>query len=142
MFASVVGSVKLMITNAFELPVTCHSPAVAAVGSTVVGTPLMTVPKFRSCSVAIVMPTVTTTASAETDAPACAAARPGRPRHMANTRIFLTEPRAGRNRELPAPSARLWDRDPRARLPLHSAASSAPAAVPGLGERWPDAAPS
>src|SRR3954471_24895604 len=33
---SVVGSVKLMITNAFALPVICHSPAVAAVGRTVV----------------------------------------------------------------------------------------------------------
>ena len=69
MLVSWVGSVKLMITNAFELPVTCHAPAVAAVGSTVVATPLITVPKFKSRSVAIVMPTVTTTASAVTDAP-------------------------------------------------------------------------
>src|SRR6266540_2518148 len=60
MLVSCVGSVKLMITNAFELPVTCHSPAVAAVGSTVVAMPLMTVPKFKSRSVPIVMPTVTT----------------------------------------------------------------------------------
>jgi len=72
MFVSTVGSVKLTITNALLLPVTCHSPAVAAVGRTVVATPLITVPKFRSLSVAIVIPTVTTTASAFTDDPACA----------------------------------------------------------------------
>ena len=89
---SCVGSVKLMITKALALPLTCHSPAFAAVGSTVVGTPLMTVPKFKSCSVAIVMPTVTTTASAETVAPDCAVRRPGRPSHTTSSRIFLTEP--------------------------------------------------
>src|SRR5712664_2775246 len=111
-----------MITLAFELPVTCHSPAAATVGRTVVGTLLMTVPKFKSLKVAIVMPTVTTTASADTDAPDCATARPGTPRHTANTRMFLTAPRSELNREPPAPSARLWDRGPRARRRFHSAA--------------------
>src|SRR5712664_3715422 len=103
MLVSCVGSVKLMMTNAFELPVTCHAPAVAAVGSTVVATPLMTVPKFKSLRVAIVIPTVTTTASADTDAPDCATARPGTPRHTASTRMFLTAPRSELNREPPAP---------------------------------------
>src|SRR3989454_8013487 len=42
MLVSRVGSVKLMITNAFELPVTCHSPAGAAAGSTGVGAPFVT----------------------------------------------------------------------------------------------------
>ena len=36
MFVNVVGSVKLMITNALPLPATCQAPAVAAVGCTVV----------------------------------------------------------------------------------------------------------
>src|SRR5712664_4859967 len=103
MLLSLVGSVKLMITNAFELPVTCHSPAAATVGSTDVGTPLMTVPKFKSLKVAIVMPAVTTTAAADTDAPDCATARPGTPRHTASTRMFLTAPRSELNREPPAP---------------------------------------
>src|SRR3954469_19234906 len=43
MFVSTVGKVKLMMTKAFALPLICHSPAVAAVGSTVVATPLITV---------------------------------------------------------------------------------------------------
>src|SRR6266478_4401423 len=86
MLVSCVGSVKLMITNAFELPVTCHAPAVAAVGSTVVATPLMTVPKFKSLRVAIVIPTVTTTASADTEAPDCASARADIVTHAANSR--------------------------------------------------------
>src|SRR2546426_11304342 len=97
MLVSCVGSVKLMITNAFELPVTCHAPAVAAVGSTVVGTPLMTVPKFKSRSVVIVMPTVTTTASAETDAPDCASARADNVTHAANSRAHFTVRSAGQN---------------------------------------------
>src|SRR2546427_7759681 len=84
MFVSCVGSVKLTVTNALALPVTCHAPALAAVGCSVVATPLMTVPKFRSRSVAIVIPTVTTTASADTDEPACAAARPVKPTQAAN----------------------------------------------------------
>ena len=44
MFVSVAGSVNVMIKNAFALPVTCQEPAVAAVGCTVVETPLITVP--------------------------------------------------------------------------------------------------
>src|SRR6266571_2630988 len=112
---SCVGSVKLMITNALALPLTCHSPAFTAVGKIVVGTPLMTVPKFRSRSVEIVIPTVTTTASADTDAPACAAARPGKPTHIANSRAFLTEPPAAPSHGPRPPSARPSDRDHRAR---------------------------
>src|SRR2546423_10934089 len=66
MFVRAVGSVKLMMTNALPLPATCHAPAVAAVGCTVVATPLITVPNAKSRSVVIVIPTVTTTASAVT----------------------------------------------------------------------------
>src|SRR5262245_5504441 len=72
MFVSWVGSVKLITTNAFPLPLTCHAPALGAVGATVVATPLITVPKSRSRSVVIVIPVVTTTASATTEAVACA----------------------------------------------------------------------
>src|SRR6266480_1775928 len=74
MLVSCVGSVKLMFTDAFAFPVICHSPAAATLGATVVATPLGTDPKFRSESVAIVIPTVTTTASAETIAAVCAVA--------------------------------------------------------------------
>src|SRR2546427_11851775 len=42
MLVSRVGSVKLMITNAFELPVTCHSPAGSGGGGTPVVAPLIT----------------------------------------------------------------------------------------------------
>src|SRR6266700_4030602 len=66
MFVSTVGSVKAIVTKAFGLPVICHCPAVAAAGATVVATPLGTVPKLRSRMVAIVIPVVTTTASAAT----------------------------------------------------------------------------
>ncbi len=55
-FVSWVGSVNTMLTVAFLLPCTCHSPAAAAVGSTAVGTPLITVPKFRLRSEVIDMP--------------------------------------------------------------------------------------
>src|SRR2546422_11395801 len=41
MLVSRVGSVKLMITNAFELPVTCHSPAAAGGGRTGIGVHLI-----------------------------------------------------------------------------------------------------
>src|SRR5258708_3574687 len=76
MFVSDVGKVKLMTTNALALPLTCHSPAFAAAGATVVATPLMTVPKLRSRMVAIVIPVVTTTASAATKLePPCACRR-------------------------------------------------------------------
>src|SRR2546428_13078619 len=91
MLVSWVGSVKLMITNALALPLTCHSPAFTAVGKIVLGTPLITVPKFRSRSVEIVIPTGTTTASADTEEPAWAAARADNPTHSANTSAFLTE---------------------------------------------------
>src|SRR2546422_2427204 len=141
MLVSRVGKVKLRITNAFELPVTCHSPAVAAVGSTVVGTPLITVPKFRLLSVAIVMPTVTTTASAETVPPACAETRPLNPRHIATSSARFTGRPAARNHGPPAPSARPWDRDPRARRPLRSAANSGRAAGAAGAPPAPDAAP-
>src|SRR2546423_10127323 len=47
MLVNCAGSVKLMMTNAFELPVTCHAPAVAAVGSTVLAAPFMTVPEVQ-----------------------------------------------------------------------------------------------
>src|SRR3989442_10144971 len=40
MLVSCVGSVKLTITNAFELPVTCHAPAGAAGGRTLRAPPL------------------------------------------------------------------------------------------------------
>src|SRR3989449_10918719 len=103
MLVSCAGSVKLMITNAFELPVTCHAPAVAAVGSTVVATPLMTVPKFRSRRVAIVIPTVTTTASAEMVAPGCASARAHNVTETANSRALLTELPAAPSREQQEP---------------------------------------
>src|SRR2546426_3033132 len=103
MFVSCVGSVKLTVTNALALPVTCHAPALAAVGCSVVATPLMTVPKFRSRSVAIVIPTVTTTASADTDEPACAAARPVKPTQAANSRALLTELPAAPSREQQEP---------------------------------------
>src|SRR6266550_397772 len=98
MLVSCVGRVKLMITNAFALPVTCHAPAVAAVGSTAVGTPLLTVPKFKSRNVAIVMPTVTTTASAETNALDCASARADSVTHAANSRARFTGQSTGQNR--------------------------------------------
>src|SRR6266511_1445614 len=74
MLVSWAGSVKLMFTNAFEFPVICHSPAAARLGAIVVATPLGTEPKFSSESVEIVIPTVTTTASAETVAAFCAVA--------------------------------------------------------------------
>src|SRR6267378_8472865 len=142
MLVSGVGSVKLMITNAFEPPVTCHSPAVAAVGSTVVGTPLITVPKFKSLSVAIVMPTVTTTASAARVPPDCAETRPLNPRHIATSSARFTGRPAARNLGPPEPSARPWDRDPRARRPLHSAANTGRAPGAAAQPRSPDAAPS
>src|SRR2546427_10848685 len=63
MLVSCVGSVKLMITNAFELPVTCHAPAVAAVGGAVVPTPLLTVAQARSRRAAVAIPHATTPAS-------------------------------------------------------------------------------
>src|SRR5687768_15186278 len=66
MFVSCVGTVKLITTNAFGLPLTCHSPAAGAVGATVVATPRITEPKLRSLSVAMVMPLVTTIASVAT----------------------------------------------------------------------------
>jgi len=97
MLVSSVGSVKLMITNAFELPVTCQAPAVAAVGRTVVATPLMTVPKFKSLSVATVMPTVTTTASAVMDAPDCASARADTVTHAANQQSHFTAQSVAQN---------------------------------------------
>src|SRR5688572_25987723 len=59
MLVSWVGSVKLITTNAFGLPRTSHSPAVTAVGATVVATPLITLPKSRSRSVETVIPVVT-----------------------------------------------------------------------------------
>src|SRR5260370_18131438 len=81
MLVNVVGSVNVMITNALALPVTCQDPAVAAVGCRIVAIPLITVPKFKSRSVVIVMPTGTTTASALTAAlGVCAAPRQRRPR--------------------------------------------------------------
>src|SRR5438445_603394 len=73
MLVSWVGSVKLMFTKALPFPVTCHSPAAAWLGATVVATPLGTDPKFSCESVAIVIPTVTTTASAEMVAAFCPA---------------------------------------------------------------------
>src|ERR1051325_4643419 len=77
MFVSVVGSVKLMTTNALALPLACHSPAFAAVGRIVGGTPLIPPPNVRSCNVVRVMPVVTTTASAETLVDDCAAPQTG-----------------------------------------------------------------
>src|SRR5881397_133068 len=111
---SCVGSVKLMFTNAFPLPVTCHSPAAAWLGATVVATPLGTDPKFSSDSVAIVIPTVTTTASAETVAAFCptrgCAAAASRPRERTSRRRIIGRvPR--QNPEPPAPAAPRRDRD-------------------------------
>src|SRR5690348_1318312 len=51
MLMSWVGSVKLMLTLAFALPETCHSPAPAWLGATVVATPFRTEPKARLLSV-------------------------------------------------------------------------------------------
>src|SRR5690349_11491342 len=68
MLFSTVGSVNVIVANAFLLPSTCHSPAPAAVGSTVVATPLGTEPKLRLRKVVIVMPTVTSSAVALIDA--------------------------------------------------------------------------
>ena len=109
MFVSVAGSVNVMIKNAFALPVTCQEPAVAAVGCTVVETPLITVPKSRLRGVVIVMPTVTTTASAVT-APVgvCALARPINPaplrsRRSPTRRQQVTGLPAALNRERQAP---------------------------------------
>src|SRR3989442_15591867 len=48
MLVSRVGSVKLMITNAFELPVTCHSPAVAAAGRTRAAAPFVSRPRVQT----------------------------------------------------------------------------------------------
>src|SRR2546426_4582298 len=56
MLVSCAGSVKLMITNAFELPVTCHAPAVAAVGRTLLAPPFMALPQVRSPRGAIGIP--------------------------------------------------------------------------------------
>src|SRR2546422_323882 len=47
MFVSTVGNVNVMVTWAFLSPCTCHAPAAALDGSTLVGTPLSTVPKLR-----------------------------------------------------------------------------------------------
>src|SRR5882672_9098056 len=142
MFVSTVGNVKLMITNALLLPVTCHSPALAAVGNRVVATPLMTVPKFRARSVVSVMPTVTTTASAATVPPDCAETRPLNPRHIATSSARFTGRPAARNLGPPEPSARPRDRDPRARRPLHSATNTGRAPGAAAQPRSPDAAPS
>src|SRR2546426_10938344 len=71
MLVSCAGSVKLMITNAFELPVTCHAPAVAAVGSTAVATPLIAVPKIWSRRGAMCIPNAPTHASAGSVTPEC-----------------------------------------------------------------------
>src|SRR5258708_20637782 len=60
MWVSTVGSVNVIVVNAFLLPSTCHSPAPAAVGRTVVATPFGTEPKFRLRRAVIVMPTLTT----------------------------------------------------------------------------------
>src|SRR5437879_1027525 len=114
MLINCVGSVKLMFTNAFALPVTCHSPAAAWLGATVVATPLGTEPKFSWDSVAIVMPTVTTTASAETVAAFCpmrgCAAAASRPRERTRRRrITGRVPRP--NPEPPAPEGPRRDRD-------------------------------
>src|SRR5262245_20050073 len=103
MLVSCVGSVKLMMTNALALPLTCHSPALAAVGRTVAGTPLMTVPKFRSRIVVSVMPDVTTTASAATVEPACARLHPGSATNRASPRALLTARPPAPNRAPRAP---------------------------------------
>src|SRR6266853_5663887 len=68
MLVSTVGSVNVIVVNAFLLPSTCHSPAPAAVGRTVVATPFGTEPKFRLRRVVIVMPTVTNSAVAAIEA--------------------------------------------------------------------------
>src|SRR6266704_6729856 len=104
MFVSVVGKVKLMTTNALALPLTCHSPAFAAAGATVVATPLMTVQKLRSRMVEIVIPVVTTTASAETELePPCAGKRGARARSAATSTVRFTERPLARNHGPPAP---------------------------------------
>src|SRR5437660_12598133 len=104
MFVNVVGSVNVMITKALPLPVTCQAPAVTAVGCTVVETPLITVPKAKSRSVVIVIPTVTTTASAVTDEVGdCATARPVNPALIASSsdrlQVHLMERRSEPSRE-------------------------------------------
>src|SRR5258708_6791974 len=68
MLVSTVGRVNVIVANAFRLPSTCHSPAPAALGRTVVATPFGTEPKFRLLRVVIVMPTVTSSAVAAIEA--------------------------------------------------------------------------
>src|SRR5438034_986547 len=108
MLVSWVGSVRLMFTNALALPVICHSPAPAWLGATVDATPFGTEPKFSPESVATVIPTVTTTASAETVAAFCAvaagAAATQRPRARIGSRR-ITESAPGPNHERPARAA-------------------------------------
>src|SRR6267378_2272440 len=110
MFVSCVGSVKLMFTKALLFPVTCHSPAAAWVGATVVATPLGTDPKFSCESVAIVIPTVTTTASAATVAAFCPAAGSApaavRKASAIPSRRSVTELAPRPNPERPLPAAR------------------------------------
>src|SRR5690242_4164179 len=117
MLFSTVGSVNVIVANAFLLPSTCHSPAPAAVGSTVVATPLGTEPKFKLRKVVIVMPTVTSSAVALTEALLnCALPRRAvatsvtSARSTAPARVMGCERR--RNRARRAPSGRRADRDP------------------------------
>src|SRR3954468_10330718 len=142
MFVSCVGSVKLMMTNAFALPVTCHAPAVAAVGCSVVATPLITVPKLRSRSVVSVIPVVTTTASAATDVLACAAACAGRTRSATHSSAFLTGQSPARSRARTEPSARVWNRGRHDQSRSRSDASNGRAATPVLRLRSQSAAAS
>src|SRR5436309_2145227 len=120
MLLSRVGSVNVIETNAFLLPSTCHAPAPAAVGSTVVATPFGTEPKFRLRRVVIVMPTVTTSAVLPMEALLnCALTRRAVAASVssANTanRARLMEYGRRRSRARPRPSARRADRDLRGR---------------------------
>src|SRR6266550_6465552 len=118
MLLRMVGSVNVIVANAFLLPSTCHSPAPAAVGSTVVATPFGTEPKFRLRRVVIVMPTVTTSAVLPIEAllnwalARRAVAASVSSTHTAN-RARLMEYGRRRSRARPRPSTRRADRDPR-----------------------------
>src|ERR1051325_8081717 len=69
MFVNSAGSTKVMLTSAFLLPWICHAPAPAAVGCTVVATPLATLAKFRLLSVVTLSACPITVASMPTAPP-------------------------------------------------------------------------
>src|SRR5437660_4797484 len=120
MLLSRVGSVNVIVANAFRLPSTCHAPAPAAVGSTVVARPLGTEPKFKSRSVVMVMPTVTSSAVAPIEALLnCALARRAVATSVSSANIADRARLMGygrrRSRAPPRPSTRRADRDLRGR---------------------------